>query len=86
MRFYNEPTTAEKAAFILERDIADRKGQESQMESYKIISTPNGQQYGINGHTPCDHEVMFTYAASGNGRSRKVLFDGSDWFGNRKPI
>ena len=33
-----------------------------EFQSHHIESVPNGQSYGINGHVPCNHIAVFTYA------------------------
>ena len=33
----------------------------TQMVDHTVISTPNGQSYGKDGHIPCDHVCVFTY-------------------------
>lgn len=66
-------TTEQIRAAILARDAAERAS-DSGLTGHRIISTPNGQKYGQNGHVPCDHEVEFTYA---DGTARR--FNGAIW-------
>ena len=66
-------TTAQIRTAILARDAAERSADWGPV-CHQIISTPNGQKYGLNGHVPCDHEVEFTYA---DGTVRR--FDGAVW-------
>lgn len=66
-------TTAQIHNAILARDAAERASA-SDIACHLIISTPNGQKYGHEGHVPCDHEVEFMYL---DGTLRR--FDGTNW-------
>lgn len=72
MSFNPYQTSAAARAEMLERDEDERRSQNRAL-IYDIISTPNGQSYGVNGHIPCDHSVKFTYA------SGIKTFDGHNW-------
>ena len=56
-------TTAEQFAAILARDVAERQNLDpaAQLCAHRIVSIPNGQQYGKQGHIPCDHIAEFLY-------------------------
>jgi len=38
-----------------------------------VVSTPNGQKYGVPGHIPCDHAVVCHYERAVRS------FDGTRW-------
>ena len=67
MSFNPMMTTAENLAWIMNRheSTAARQEEESCV-SHEIVSTPNGQHYGKQGHIPCDHMAVFHYPASVN--------------------
>jgi hypothetical protein len=76
MSFNPMMTTAENFAFIMQRheeSTASRADQEC--VSHEIVSTPNGQHYGKQGHVPCDHMAVFHYPA-GVGKVSTYFKDG----------
>jgi len=62
MSFNPYKTTAEQFAEIIARHNELHAGQGTRLlTQHDIISIPNGQQYGKDGHIPCDHEAHFYY-------------------------
>lgn len=57
----NSPTSAQFAAILSRHAQEISHTEDDAMISHTIISTPNGQSYGTNGHVPSDHSVMFYY-------------------------
>ena len=59
--------------FIVRREIKVFPKPMGKILDQRVISTPNGQGYGINGHVPCDHVLHVQYE---RGHS---TFDGALW-------
>lgn len=82
--------TSEIRARILQRDREERAAQSDSPESlcsHRVVSVPNGQEYGRNGHVPSDHYVEFLYM---NGALKHVRSVGSNfvlhWFNGPVPV
>lgn len=73
--------TSEIRAAILQRDAEERANSDT-MVVHEIISTPNGQKYGKEGHIPCDHVVEFRIWAVDTITVRS--FDGRNWATHQK--
>ena len=71
-------TTQETINRINDRDESQRHGSNN-TPIYDIISEPNGQQYGKEGHIPCNHKVIFWYT---DGIAE---YNGERWIGSKKP-
>lgn len=63
MSFNPYLTTAEMFASIMARHHEDNGHHEDECVDHEVVSTPNGQSYGVAGHTPCDHVAVFYYPA-----------------------
>jgi len=44
-----------------------------ELVSWRRVSVPNGQSYGVEGHVPCTHSVEFTYEHG------QATHDGHNW-------
>jgi len=44
-----------------------------ELVSWRRVSTPNGQSYGVEGHVPCNHKVEFVYEHG------QATYDGYNW-------
>jgi hypothetical protein len=54
--------TSDTIARILARDIQERRTpMENEICTQEIISVPNDQRYGVEGHIPCDHILEILY-------------------------
>lgn len=75
--------TSETIAAVLQRTEQDR-GIVDSTTDHQVYSVPNGQKYGVPGHVPCDHVVVFR---TQHGNPNAILpkpdtyctFDGKDW-------
>lgn len=64
MSFNPYATTAENLAFVLNRhEMETAHREDDACTDHEIVSTPNGQHYGKQGHIPCDHTAVFHYPA-----------------------
>lgn len=71
-------TTSANVANIVKADWHFGLPDDGNLVEAKVVSTPNGMSYGINGHIPCNHVAVFTYAKAvktfhGDHWTRRVL-------------